>query len=217
MSKLRERLAKHREAQPDALTCVVCGSIYGRAALSADGKEMCKLACLQKYIAEKQNQSGGGGKWWDSTSKDKKANGDAGAAAHAEVPAPKGTATRGGAGGASEESATTTPPTRRGAAPSSADLAAFEAARPLLPWTIKAPLLIVVLLGSGFMGWAVMGLIFVVCYMMYEFTDGSGRQRRPGEKSAYSVFNKGQEQIQGTFSADQIDKQFRTGSLTGGR
>lgn len=42
MSKLRERLAKHRGAQPDALTCAVCGDTYVRAALSADG-ESCVL------------------------------------------------------------------------------------------------------------------------------------------------------------------------------
>lgn len=40
-----------------------------------------------------------------------------------------------------------------------------------------------------------------------------GRKKRPGEKSAYSVFNRGVEQIQGTFSADDIDRQYRTGSL----
>lgn len=134
MSKLRERLAKHREAQH------------------------------LKYITQKQNQTGGK-KWWDGTTKP---GTEAGAA---------GTGAGAGAGaGAAEES--TPLRQRRGAAPSAADLAAFEAARPMLGWRIKAPLLLFVLLGSGFLGWAVMGLIFVVCYMMYEFTDGSGRQRR---------------------------------------
>eukprot|EP00729_Bicosta_minor_P003696 gene3696-10459_t len=207
MSKLRERLAKHRGAQPDALTCAVCGDTYVRAALSADGKEMCKLACLQKYIAAKQNAEGEGGSGKRKEHRGGDTN-DSAARGGSEESARTGAAAA-GAGAAAAASV----PMRRGAAPSAADLAAFEAARPLLPWKIKAPLLFAVLLVSGFLGWAVMGLIAVCCYLMYEFTDGSGRKKRPGEKSAYSVFNRGVEQIQGTFSADDIDRQYRTGSL----
>ncbi len=36
---------------------------------------------------------------------------------------------------------------------------------------------------------------------------------KPGELSAYSVFNKNFEKLPGTFDADQIDRQFRTGRM----
>ena len=123
---------------------------------------------LQKYIAAKQNAEGEGGSGKRKEHRGGDTN-DSAARGGSEESARTGAAAA-GAGAAAAASV----PMRRGAAPSAADLAAFEAARPLLPWKIKAPLLFAVLLVSGFLGWAVMGLIAVCCYLMYEFTDGSG-------------------------------------------
>jgi hypothetical protein len=56
----------------------------------------------------------------------------------------------------------------------------------------------------------IIGLVF---FAMYETTEANAHKRRPGQKSAYSVFNKNFEKLQGTFDAEQIDAQYRTGRL----
>lgn len=49
------------------------------------------------------------------------------------------------------------------------------------------------------------GLVFVVLSLR------GGRKRKPGELSAYSVFNKNFEAIEGTLSAEQFEKELRYG------
>ena len=49
------------------------------------------------------------------------------------------------------------------------------------------------------------GLVFIVASLR------GGKKRAPGELSAYSVFNKNFEAIEGTLSADQFEKELRYG------
>lgn len=49
------------------------------------------------------------------------------------------------------------------------------------------------------------GLLFIVLSLR------GGRKREPGELSAYSVFNKNFEAIEGTLSAEQFEKELRYG------
>ena len=51
----------------------------------------------------------------------------------------------------------------------------------------------------------VSGLVFIVLSLR------GGRKRRPGELSAYSVFNENFEAIEGTLSAEQFEKELRYG------
>lgn len=51
-------------------------------------------------------------------------------------------------------------------------------------------------------------------FMLYIFTrEDNARNRKRGEKSAYSVFNRNCEKIDGTFNPDDFDKQLRKGGL----
>ncbi|XP_063774916.1 SAYSvFN domain-containing protein 1 [Pseudophryne corroboree] len=56
--------------------------------------------------------------------------------------------------------------------------------------------------------------ILSMFYWLYEGTRGP-RQRRKGEKSAYSVFNPGCEAIQGTLTAEQFERELQYRPLAG--
>ncbi|XP_038252242.1 SAYSvFN domain-containing protein 1 [Dermochelys coriacea] len=51
-------------------------------------------------------------------------------------------------------------------------------------------------------------------YWLYAGTRGPG-ERRPGERSAYSVFNPGCQPIQGTLTAEQLERELRYGAAAG--
>ncbi|CAM4648914.1 SAYSvFN domain-containing protein 1 [Lepidochelys kempii] len=51
-------------------------------------------------------------------------------------------------------------------------------------------------------------------YWLYAGTRGPG-ERRPGERSAYSVFNPGCQAIQGTLTAEQLERELHYGPAAG--
>lgn len=51
-------------------------------------------------------------------------------------------------------------------------------------------------------------------YWLYAGTRGPG-ERRPGERSAYSVFNPGCQPIQGTLTAEQLERELHYGPAAG--
>jgi len=52
-------------------------------------------------------------------------------------------------------------------------------------------------------------ILLIGFYLIWAYTRSD--TRKPGELSAYSVFNPSQEKIEGTFDAEQFDKGLRTG------
>lgn len=54
-------------------------------------------------------------------------------------------------------------------------------------------------------------VIFSVFFGIYATTENNAHKRRAGEKSAYSVFNKNFEKLDGTFDAEQFDAELRRG------
>ena len=79
-------------------------------------------------------------------------------------------------------------------------------------WWLFALKTLLWLLLFGFFIQVEFGMVFLVSsglYFMYASLRGS--QRKPGEKSAYSVFNKNFERIEGTLSADQLEREIRYG------
>lgn len=52
--------------------------------------------------------------------------------------------------------------------------------------------------------------LFIMASLLYVIFTNLGT-RKPGEKSAYSVFNEGFEKLPGTFSSDGIDQMLRGG------
>lgn len=87
-----------------------------------------------------------------------------------------------------------------------------EAPRGPSPWYIK---LLKALL--WFILWALFieiefGVPYLIVSALYFiFVSLRGSRRRPWEPSAYSVFNKGCEAIDGTLSGEQIDRELRMG------
>lgn len=84
---------------------------------------------------------------------------------------------------------------------------------PILGW----PLLLQFLLWSLLFGLAIeleFGIVyFIVSGFLLLYISTSTRRRKSNEKSAYSVFNENCERLQGTFTAEQFDKQLRQGKL----
>lgn len=72
----------------------------------------------------------------------------------------------------------------------------------LLLWVLLFGLFIEI--GFGQVYFIASGLFFMVYFL-------KGSRRRRGELSAYSVFNKNQERLDGTFSAEQIERELRYG------
>jgi len=62
---------------------------------------------------------------------------------------------------------------------------------------------------SGGFG-AVFLILSLICFV---WVNTGTRPRQPGELSAYSVFNRNCERIDGTFTAEQFEDQLRHGSL----
>jgi len=56
------------------------------------------------------------------------------------------------------------------------------------------------------------GTVFLICSAFYAIFASLG-ERREGELSAYSVFNKGMVALPGTFSAGEIDRSLRGGGV----
>ncbi|XP_029448785.1 SAYSvFN domain-containing protein 1 [Rhinatrema bivittatum] len=93
---------------------------------------------------------------------------------------------------------------------------------PLLSrWLLQLnPLLLKFLLWLALLGLFVeleFGLAYFVLSMFYWIYEGtrSPRERKTGEKSAYSVFNPGCEAIQGTLSAEQFERELQYRPLAG--
>ena len=57
-------------------------------------------------------------------------------------------------------------------------------------------------------------IYFIVSLLFFIVVSLRGSRRRPGEPSAYSVFNKGCEAIDGTLSAEQFERELRYGPLS---
>ncbi len=73
----------------------------------------------------------------------------------------------------------------------------------ILLWTLMWGFFIEIEFGLAYV--AISGLVFIVASLR------GGKKRAPGELSAYSVFNKNFEAIEGTLSADQFEKELRYG------
>ncbi|XP_030050461.1 SAYSvFN domain-containing protein 1-like [Microcaecilia unicolor] len=93
---------------------------------------------------------------------------------------------------------------------------------PLLSrWLLQInPLLLKFLLWLVLLGLFVeleFGLAYFVLSMFYWIYEGtrSPRERKPGEKSAYSVFNAGCESLQGTLTAEQFERELQYRPMAG--
>ena len=75
-----------------------------------------------------------------------------------------------------------------------------------LDWTILITKLLVWLCLQVIFVKIEFGSVFLLCSAVFLLARGLGR-RRAGEVSAYSVFNPGCEQITGTFTAEQFERQ----------
>ena len=54
-------------------------------------------------------------------------------------------------------------------------------------------------------------IVFTLFYIMYVNMRSGGESKKPGELSAYSVFNPNCERLDGTFTAEQFEKELRYG------
>ena len=78
-------------------------------------------------------------------------------------------------------------------------------------WIFVLKVLLWVLL-FGFFVQVEFGMVFLVSSAMYlMYTSMRGSRRKPSELSAYSVFNKNFEKIDGTLSAEQLEREIRFG------
>ena len=81
------------------------------------------------------------------------------------------------------------------------------------PWYVTALKVILWLLLLGFFIKVEFGLVYVVSsgLVFIILSLRGGKKRAPGELSAYSVFNKNCEAIEGTLSAEQFERELRYG------
>ncbi|XP_040408605.1 SAYSvFN domain-containing protein 1 [Cygnus olor] len=84
--------------------------------------------------------------------------------------------------------------------------AATEPARPLLVLALKVLLWAVLLALFAELELGLPFFVVSLLYWMYAGTRGPG-ERRPGELSAYSVFNPGCAAIAGTLTAEQLERE----------
>ena len=80
------------------------------------------------------------------------------------------------------------------------------------PWYITALCVILWLLLFGFFVEVEFGIVFVILSaFVFIVLSLRGSRRRIGELSAYSVFNENCEQIDGTLTAEQFEREIRYG------
>ncbi|XP_067420868.1 SAYSvFN domain-containing protein 1 [Emydura macquarii macquarii] len=101
-------------------------------------------------------------------------------------------------------------PRRPGPPPDAAAAAAPWGARALLTHVALLKFLLwLVLLGlAAELQFGLPCFVLSLFYWLYAGTRGPGR-RRPGEMSAYSVFNPGCQALQGTLTAEQLERELR--------
>uniref|UniRef100_A0A8C3SJB8 SAYSVFN motif domain containing 1 n=1 Tax=Chelydra serpentina TaxID=8475 RepID=A0A8C3SJB8_CHESE len=141
--------------------------------------------------------SGGGG--WGPRRTPPRPSRDPGAAAGTTCPGPRGSPAQGLAPPSS-------PPTPLALAPQ-------DAARSHV--AVLKVLLWLVLLGlAAELQFGLPCFVLSLFYWLYAGTRGPG-QRRPGERSAYSVFNPGCRAIQGALTAEQLERELRYAPAAG--
>ena len=84
--------------------------------------------------------------------------------------------------------------------------------RPYVCFAVK--LVLWLLLWTWFISCGFGAVFFIVSLICFVWVNTGTKPREPGVLSAYSVFNRNCERIEGTFTAEQFEKELRHGPLS---